>query len=114
MGRSCHEGDPWLTRRAYDMRASFITLALDNDADPHVIEIRVIHTSKALAFDGSTVTVTLRHELAQVPRVQVQPAARLALGAAHEVRDQGRRREQEGAERHPAERARGRAAGEVG
>jgi hypothetical protein len=35
------------------MRATFITLALEDDADPHVIETRVTHTKKSRsAFDG--------------------------------------------------------------
>jgi integrase len=43
----------WRHRRHYDMRASFITLALEDGADPHVIETRVTHTKKSRsAFDG--------------------------------------------------------------
>ncbi len=35
------------------MRATFITLVLDDGADPHVIETRVTHTKKSRsAFDG--------------------------------------------------------------
>ncbi|MDX2093934.1 MAG: hypothetical protein SFX73_39235 [Kofleriaceae bacterium] len=43
----------WRHRRHYDMRATFITLALEDGADPHVIETRVTHTKKSRsAFDG--------------------------------------------------------------
>jgi integrase len=43
----------WRERRHYDMRATFITLVLDDGADPHVIETRVTHTKKSRsAFDG--------------------------------------------------------------
>jgi hypothetical protein len=43
----------WRHRRHYDMRATFITLALEDGADPHLIETRVTHTRKARsAFDG--------------------------------------------------------------
>lgn len=37
----------WRLRRHYDMRATFITLALDDGADPHMIETRVTHTKKS-------------------------------------------------------------------
>lgn len=40
-------------RRMHDARATFITLALDDGADPHIIETRVTHTRKSRsAFDG--------------------------------------------------------------
>jgi integrase len=43
----------WRQRRHYDMRATFITLALEHGADPLVIESRVTHTKKTrTAFDG--------------------------------------------------------------
>jgi hypothetical protein len=43
----------WRHRRHYDMRATFITLVLENGADQHVIENRVTHTRKRrAAFDG--------------------------------------------------------------
>ena len=43
----------WRHRQHYDMKATFITLALDDGADPHVIETRVTHTKKSRsAFDG--------------------------------------------------------------
>jgi integrase len=43
----------WRHRQHYDMKATFITLALEDGADPHVIETRVTHTKKARsAFDG--------------------------------------------------------------
>jgi integrase len=43
----------WRHRRHYDMRATFITLALEDGADPFVIETRVTHTKRSRsAFDG--------------------------------------------------------------
>ena len=43
----------WRHRRHYDMRATFITLAIDDGADPDVLETRVTHTRKSRsAFDG--------------------------------------------------------------
>ena len=43
----------WRHRRHYDMRATFITLALEDGADPDVIKTRVTHTKKSRsAFDG--------------------------------------------------------------
>jgi integrase len=40
-------------RRHYDMRATFITLALEDGADEHILETRVTHTKKSRsAFDG--------------------------------------------------------------
>lgn len=42
----------WRDRRHYDMRATFVTLALDDGADEDVIERRVTHTKKSRsAFD---------------------------------------------------------------
>jgi hypothetical protein len=37
----------WRHRRHYDMRATFITLAIDDGADPDVLETRVTHTRKS-------------------------------------------------------------------
>lgn len=43
----------WRYRELYAMKATFITLVLDDGADPHVIESRVTHTKKSRsAFDG--------------------------------------------------------------
>ncbi len=43
----------WRHRRHYDMRATFITLAIEDGADPDVLETRVTHTRKSRnAFDG--------------------------------------------------------------
>lgn len=36
----------WRDRRHYDMRATFVTLALEDGADEHIIETRVTHTRK--------------------------------------------------------------------
>ena len=46
-------GPEWRYRELYAMKATFITLVLDDGADPHVIESRVTHTKKSRsAFDG--------------------------------------------------------------
>lgn len=43
----------WRPRELYAMKATFITLVLDDGADPHVIETRVTHTKRSRsAFDG--------------------------------------------------------------
>jgi hypothetical protein len=43
----------WRHRRHYDMRATFITLAIEDGADPEILETRVTHTRKSRsAFDG--------------------------------------------------------------
>jgi len=43
----------WRHRRHYDMRATFITFAIEDGADPDVIETRVTHSRKARnVFDG--------------------------------------------------------------
>lgn len=43
----------WRHRRHYDMRATFITLVLDDGADEHIIETRVTHTKPGRgAFAG--------------------------------------------------------------
>ena len=43
----------WGPREMYAMKATFITLILDDGADPHVIETRVTHTKRSRsAFDG--------------------------------------------------------------
>ncbi len=36
----------WRTRRHYDMRATFVTLILDDGADEHIIESRITHTKR--------------------------------------------------------------------
>lgn len=43
----------WRHRQHYDMKATFITLVVEDGADPHVIEERVTHTKKSrAAFAG--------------------------------------------------------------
>jgi hypothetical protein len=43
----------WRHRRHYDMRSTFITLAIEDGADPEILEARVTHTKKSRsAFDG--------------------------------------------------------------
>jgi hypothetical protein len=43
----------WRHRWHYDMRATFITLAIEDGADPEILEARVTHTRKSRnAFDG--------------------------------------------------------------
>ncbi len=43
----------WRHRRHYDMRATFITLSIEDGADPEILENRVTHTrQRRSAFDG--------------------------------------------------------------
>ena len=44
----------WRHRRYYDMRATFITLAIEDGADPDVIETRVTHSRKARTCSTAT------------------------------------------------------------
>jgi hypothetical protein len=53
LGKLIESGPCRTHRRHYDMRATFITLAIDDGADPDVLETRVTHTRKSRsAFDG--------------------------------------------------------------
>lgn len=72
----------WRHRRHYDMRATFITLSLDDGADPHILETRVTHTKPGRsAFGGynrgrqwaivCAEVAKLRVELHKAPIVQV-------------------------------------------
>lgn len=67
----------WRHRRHYDMRATFITLAIEDGADPEILETRVTHTRKSRnAFDGynrglhweRTCTEIAKRRIARGPR----------------------------------------------
>jgi hypothetical protein len=63
-------------RRQYDMRATFITLALEDGADPQVIETRVTHTKKSRsAFDGYTRGLQWERTCAEVAKLDVRRRA---------------------------------------
>ena len=75
----------WRHRRHYDMRATFITLALDDGADAHIIETRVTHTRKSRsAFDGYNRGTQWALTCAEVAKLKIElkKTAPEALGAA--------------------------------
>lgn len=62
----------WAHRRHYDLRASFITLALEDGADPDIIESRVTHTKKARsAFDGYNRGLQWAKTCAEVTKLKI-------------------------------------------
>jgi len=67
----------WRHRRHYDVRATFVTLALDDGADPYIIETRVTHTKRSSSTmerfynRGVQWEITCR-ELAKLKIVRVQ------------------------------------------
>jgi hypothetical protein len=74
------------------MRATFITLAIDDGADPDIIETRVTHTRKARsAFDGYNRGLHWERTCTEVSKLRItrgspnsaaeQP---IAAGAAHD------------------------------
>ncbi len=69
----------WRHRRHYDMRATFITLVLEDGADPHLIETRVTHTKKRRsAFDGYNRGLQWERTCAEVAKLKIarRPAGR--------------------------------------
>jgi len=69
----------WRHRRHYDMRATFITLALEDGADPHLIETRVTHTKKKRsAFEGYNRGLQWERTCAEVAKLKIsrRPAGR--------------------------------------
>lgn len=82
----------WRPRRHYDMRATFITLAIDDGADPDIIETRVTHTRKARsAFDGYNRGLHWERTCTEVSKLRITRGGRnsaaeqpLAAGAAHD------------------------------
>jgi len=81
----------WRHRRHYDIRATFITLAIEGGADPDVIEARVIHTRKARNACSTATTASsigdgrvasLKLRIARKTSVIERP---LPAGSAHEL-----------------------------
>ena len=77
----------WRHRRHYDMRATFITLALEDGADPDIIESRVTHTKKTSsrsAFTGYDRGERWAQTCAEVAKLQIArlDAAELAAPIA--------------------------------
>ncbi len=69
----------WRHRRHYDMRTTFITLALEDGADPHLIETRVTHTrKKRSAFEGYNRGLQWDRTCAEVAKLKIarRPAGR--------------------------------------
>ncbi|HET6613665.1 MAG TPA: site-specific integrase [Kofleriaceae bacterium] len=75
-------------RRGHDMRATFITLALEDGADETVIRTRITHTSKSRsAFDGYNrgrqwAIVCAEVQKLRISRRSVGPVFQLATGLA--------------------------------
>lgn len=82
----------WRHRRHYDMRATFITLAIDDGADPDVLETRVTHTRKSRsAFDGYNRGLQWERTCAEVSKLRITRGGRssaaeqpIAAGAAYD------------------------------
>ena len=67
----------WRHRRHYDMRATFITLAIDDGADPDVLETRVTHTRKSRsAFDGYNRGLQWERTCAEVSKLRITRGGR--------------------------------------
>jgi len=67
----------WRHRRHYDMRATFITLAIDDGADPDVLETRVTHTRKSRnAFDGYNRGLQCERTCAEVLKLRIARGGR--------------------------------------
>jgi integrase len=67
----------WRHRRHYDMRATFITLCVADDADPNVLETRVTHTRKARnAFDGYNRGLHWERTCAEISKLRIARGAR--------------------------------------
>ena len=62
----------WRHRRHYDMRATFITLAIEDGADADVIETRVTHTRKSRnAFDGYNRGLHWERTCAEISKLRI-------------------------------------------
>jgi integrase len=62
----------WRHRRHYDMRATFITLAIEDGADADVIETRVTHTRKSRnAFDGYNRGLQWERTCAEISKLRI-------------------------------------------
>jgi len=80
-GRCWREDDlpalGWRHRRHYDMRATFITLAIDDGADPDVLETRVTHTRKSRsAFDGYNRGLQSERTCAEISKLRITRGGR--------------------------------------
>lgn len=65
-------------RRGHDARATFITLALEDGADPHVIETRVTHTKRSrTAFDGYVRSRQWALVCAEVAKLKISRVAKV-------------------------------------
>ena len=62
----------WRHRRHYDMRATFITLAIEDGANPDVIETRVTHSRKARnVFDGYNCGLHWERTCAEISKLRI-------------------------------------------
>jgi hypothetical protein len=62
----------WRHRRHYDMRATFITLAIEDGADPDVIETRVTHSRKTRnVFDGYNRGLHWERTCAEISKLRI-------------------------------------------
>ena len=81
----------WRHRRHYDMRATFITFAIDDGADAEVLESRVTHTRKSRsAFDGYNRGLQWERTCAEVLKLRItrggrSPAAEQPIAAGSGV-----------------------------
>jgi len=73
----------WRHRRHYDMRATFITLAIEDGADPEILETRVTHTRKSRsAFDGYNRGLHWERTCAELSKLRIARGARAEAAAA--------------------------------
>ena len=67
----------WRHRRHYDMRATFITLAIEDGADPEILENRVTHARQSRsAFDGYNRGQQWERTCAEVAKLRIGRGAR--------------------------------------
>lgn len=67
----------WRHRRHYDMRATFITLAIEDGADPEILENRVTHTRQSRSvFDGYNRGPQWERTCAEVAKLRIARGAR--------------------------------------
>ncbi len=72
----------WRHRRHYDMRATFITLAIEDGVDPEILETRVTHTRKSRnAFHGYNRGLHWARTCAEIVKLQIQRGPRGAATA---------------------------------
>jgi hypothetical protein len=67
----------WRHRRHYDMRATFITLAIEDGADPEILENRVTHARQSRsAFDGYNRGPAVGADVRRVAKLRIARGAR--------------------------------------